>query len=221
MLVRPFNIGESLWLNFNYLLALRRWIYMKKTFIITVLCLILASCNTKKDMSNNENESLVKVKNSYIENVDRKSGQEISQRLVELATSIPDVNDATAVVLGKYAIVGIDVNSKIDRSQVGSIKYSVAESLKDDPYGARAVVVADADTTARLREIQGDINNGRPIQGIMEELADVAGRLMPEVPGDLITPNPKNAIEEPDKNLSDKDDKKLEKEQEDQSNHYK
>jgi YhcN/YlaJ family sporulation lipoprotein len=221
MLVRPFNIGESLWLNFNYLLALRRWIYMKKTFIITVLCLILASCNTKKDMSNNENESLVKVKNSYIENVDRKSGQEISQRLVELATSIPDVNDATAVVLGKYAIVGIDVNSKIDRSQVGSIKYSVAESLKDDPYGARAVVVADADTTARLREIQGDINNGRPIQGIMEELADVAGRLMPEVPGDLITPNPKNATEEPDKNLSDKDDKKLEKEQEDQSNHYK
>ena len=56
--------------------------------------------------------------------------------------------------LGRYAIVGIDVNSKIERSQVGSIKYSVAESLKKDPHGARAVVVADADTMQRLKEIQ-------------------------------------------------------------------
>ena len=86
------------------------------------------------------------LKNSYIENVDRKTGQEISKRLVELATSIPNVNDATAVVIGRYAIVGIDVNSKLERSQVGSIKYSVAESLKKDPYGANAIVVADADT---------------------------------------------------------------------------
>lgn len=194
---------------------------MKKTLIITALCLILAGCGTKRELTNNENASYVKVKNSYIESVDRKTGQEISKRLVKLATSIPNVNDATAVVLGRYAIVGIDVNSKIDRSQVGSIKYSVAESLKKDPYGAKAVVVADADTTQRLKEIQTDINKGRPIQGIMEELADVAGRLMPEIPGDLITPSPKNATEKPDKKLPEKDKKKLEKEQEDQSNHYK
>ncbi|MEH7076047.1 YhcN/YlaJ family sporulation lipoprotein [Neobacillus drentensis] len=195
---------------------------MKKTLIITALCLTLAGCSTKKELTNNNsNASYVKVKNSYIENVDRKTGQEVSKRLVKLATSIPNVNDATAVVMGRYAIVGIDVNAKIDRSQVGSIKYSVAESLRKDPYGAKAVVVADADTTQRLKEIQTDINKGRPIQGIMEELADVAGRLMPEVPGDLITPSPKKAPEKPDRKLSNKEDKKLEKEQEDQSNHYK
>ncbi|SMQ70112.1 sporulation lipoprotein, YhcN/YlaJ family [Bacillus sp. OV166] len=194
---------------------------MKKTLIITALCLILTGCSTKRELTNNENASYVKVKNSYIESVDRKTGQEISKRLVKLATSIPNVNDATAVVLGRYAIVGIDVNAKIDRSQVGSIKYSVAESLKKDPYGAKAVVVADADTTQRLKEIQVDINKDRPIQGIMEELADVAGRLMPEIPGDLITPSPKNATEKSDKKLPEKDKKKLEKEQEDQSNHYK
>ncbi|MDR7236144.1 YhcN/YlaJ family sporulation lipoprotein [Neobacillus drentensis] len=194
---------------------------MKKALIITTLCLMIAGCNTKNDLTNNGNDNYVKVKNSYIKNVDRKSGQQISKRLVTLATSIPNVKDATAVVLGKYAIVGIDVNSKIDRSQVGSIKYSVAESLKKDPYGAKAVVVADADTTQRLKEIQADINKGRPVQGIMEELADVAGRLMPEIPGDLITPSPKKAPEKPDKKLPAKEDKKLEKEQEDQSNHYK
>lgn len=196
---------------------------MKKIVMTIAISLVLAGCTTdkNKESAKNANQSLVKVKNSYIENVDRKTGQEISKRLVELATSIPNVNDATAVVLGKYAIVGIDVNSKIDRSQVGSIKYSVAESLRKDPYGANAVVVADADTMTRLKEIQADINKGRPIRGIMEELADVAGRLMPEVPGDLITPSPKNSTEKPKKKLPQNKENKLDKEQNDQSNHYK
>lgn len=187
------------------------------------ICLLLSGCNTNKnnEIANNGKQSLVKVKNSYIDNVDRKTGQEISRRLVDLATSVPNVHDATAVVLGKYAIVGIDVNAKIDRSQVGSIKYSVAESLKKDPYGANAVVVADADTTQRLKEIQADINKGRPIAGIMEELADVAGRLMPEIPGDLVTPSPKNAPEKPDKKLPANEERKLNKEQEKQSNYHK
>ncbi len=156
-----------------------------------------------------------------LKSVDRQTGQEISKHLVELATSIPNVNDATAVVLGRYAIVGIDVNSKLERSQVGSIKYSVAESLKKDPHGASAVVVADADTMQRLKEINGDIKRGRPIQGIMEELADIAGRLMPEIPADIIDPNPKKATEEPKKKLPKGEQKKLEEEQEDQSNHHK
>jgi YhcN/YlaJ family sporulation lipoprotein len=196
---------------------------MKKIFTAITICLFLAGCNTnnQNQIAKNDNESSVKVKNSYIHSVDRKSGQEISKRLVALATSIPNVNDATAVVLGKYAIVGIDVNSKIDRSQVGSIKYSVAESLKKDPYGANAVVVADADTTERLKEIQADIKNGRPIRGIMEELADVAGRLMPEIPGDLITPSPKNAPKKQDHKLPSDEEKQLKKEQEKQSNYQK
>ncbi|MEH7120430.1 YhcN/YlaJ family sporulation lipoprotein [Neobacillus vireti] len=195
---------------------------MKKILLTSAISFLLTGCSFAhhKENTNNSNR-LVNVKNSYIDKVDRKSGQEISKRLVELATSIPNVSDATAVVLGRYAIVGIDVNAKIDRSQVGTIKYSVAESLRKDPYGAKAIVVADADTTQRLREIQADINKGRPLQGIMEELADVAGRLMPEVPGDLITPSPKNATEKPDQKLQGKEEKKLNQEQNDQSNHHK
>jgi YhcN/YlaJ family sporulation lipoprotein len=195
---------------------------MKKLLMFTCLLLILAACNNNtNNAQNNEKQSLVNVKNSNIEDVDRQTGQEISKRLVELATSIPDVHDATAVVIGRYAIVGIDVNSKIERSQVGSIKYSVAESLKKDPHGARAIVIADADTNQRLKEISADINKGRPIQGIMEELADVAGRLMPEIPGDMIDHNPKNAPEEPKKKLQENEKKSLEDKQQEESKHHK
>lgn len=187
--------------------------------MITAVCFILAGCSTTKGVEKKGN--LINVKNSYIEEVDRKTGQEISKRLVMLATSIPNVNDATAVVIGPYAIVGIDVDSKIDRSQVGSIKYSVAESLKKDPYGAKAVVFADADTSQRLKEISADIQKGRPIQGVMEELADITGRLMPEIPSDLITPSPKNATDKPDQKLPVDQQNNLKKKQEEQSNHQK
>lgn len=197
---------------------------MKRIFLIAGICLALTGCNTNNDKTpaDQSNQSLVKVKNSYIDDVDRKTGQDISKRLVELATSVPEVNDATAVVLGKYAIVGIDVNAKIDRTEVGTIKYTVAESLKHDPYGANAVVVADADTMQRLKEINTDIKNGRPLRGIMDELAAISGRLMPQIPNDIIDPDPKSPMdEEPENKLPADEEKELKKEQEKQSNFHK
>lgn len=196
---------------------------MKKKLLAGLAVLFIAGCgaNNNQSQENNNGNNLVNVKNSTIQEVDRTTGQQISRRLVHLATSIPNVNDATAVVLGRYAVVGIDVNKNLERSEVGAIKYSVAESLKNDPDGARAIIIADPDINARLREISDDIKNGRPIQGIMNELADIAGRLMPEIPADIIDPKPKNAPEEPKKQMNTPDGQKLEKQQEEQSNHYK
>src|SRR5690606_39479185 len=112
----------------------------------------------------------VSVRDSHL-NTDttKASDEERAQHLANLAASVPNVNDATAVVLGNIAVVGIDIDGNVERSQVGTIKYSVAESLKHDPHGAGAVVVADPDINARLKEISEDIKNGKPIQGLMNE----------------------------------------------------
>lgn len=195
---------------------------MKKWILMMLVLALISGCGTNEANEGKNNETqTINVKNSTIQNVDRQSGQEISQHLVDLATSIPNVTDATAVVLGKYAIVGIDVKEDIERSQVGSIKYSVAESLKNDPYGARAVVVADPDMTARIKEISEDIQNGKPVQGIINELADISGRLMPEIPADIVDPEPKeNTVDKAKKKLDDSETKNLEKQQEEQSNHH-
>jgi YhcN/YlaJ family sporulation lipoprotein len=194
---------------------------MFRFLLFVMLLFTISACNTQNRGAETEKQNVVNVKNTAVEEVDRKTGQEISRHLVKLATSIPDVNDATAVVFGKFAIVGIDVKSNIDRSEVGTIKYSVAESLKNDPYGARAIIVADPDVNARLREISEDIQNGEPIQGILNELSDITGRLMPEVPTDMVDPNPKNAPEEPKNKLNESQEKELEKEQQKQSNDQK
>lgn len=70
------------------------------------------------------------VKNSSINEVRKEDSEEISNHLANLAAEVPNVNNATAVALGKFAVVGIDVDKDLDRSKVGSIKYSVAEALK-------------------------------------------------------------------------------------------
>lgn len=131
------------------------------------------------------------------------------------------MNDATAVVIGDYAIVGIDIDANIERSEVGSIKYSVAESLKHDPHGANAMIIADPDLYARLQEIGEDIRTGQPIEGIMNELSDITGRLIPEIPADIVDPNTKQETEAPKQQMNEAENKQLEKKQQEQSNYHK
>jgi len=195
---------------------------MKFITILLLSFLIITGCNQDQGASNTQkndgNETPINVKNSVEEHVDRKTGQEISKHLVELATQIPEVNDATAVVLGQFAVIGIDVNSKLDRNKVETIKYTVAESLMHDPFGARAIVIADADTNVRLREMANEIQEGRPVVGILDELAAIVGRVVPEVPSEILDNQQKQPTEQSKNQLNDQEEKSLEKVQQDQSN---
>ncbi|WP_233531904.1 YhcN/YlaJ family sporulation lipoprotein [Paenibacillus alkalitolerans] len=111
---------------------------------------------------------------------------DVALRLEQLAKSVPEVQNANCVVLGQTAIVGIDVGGRMDRSRVGTIKYAVAEALRKDPYGVNAVVTADMDINHRLQEIGEDIRAGRPLDGFAEELADIVGRIIPQLPRDTV-----------------------------------
>ena len=194
---------------------------MKVYLVLIISLFLLFGCNNRDDDVAQNQNNIVNVKNSTIQNVDKQTGQQISKHLADLATSIPKVNDATAVVLGRFALVGIDVNQDLDRSEVGSIKYSVAESLKNDPHGARAIIIADPDINARLKEIGEDIQRGEPIEGIMNELADIAGRVIPEVPADIKDPVQTKSVDDPKKTLNSNEKQNLEKTQQEQSNHHK
>jgi YhcN/YlaJ family sporulation lipoprotein len=188
-----------------------------KTFrIAAVLCAIfvLFGCMNEKNNDNAQADKniprLTKVnQTAESKKPDQPKGsQEISRHLVGLATGIPGVEDATAVVLGPYAVVGIDVDRKLDNSRVGSIKYSVAEALKNDPNGKNALVTADPDTTERLRQMGKQIRQGHPIGGIANELTGIVGRLMPQVPHSLQTEKP-SPTETNNSQLSEKEERQL------------
>jgi YhcN/YlaJ family sporulation lipoprotein len=197
---------------------------MKKIISLVCLLFLISGCATGNNASQDNNQDdRVKVQNSTAEQVNREESEEKSNHLAELAERVPEVKDATALVIGDFAVVGIDVKEDLERSEVGSIKYAVTESMKDDPHGANAMVVADPDLTARLKEVADDFRKGHPIQGIMNELADITGRIIPQIPADNLEPLPKDPkpTEEPDDKLTDKEEKKLEKTQNRQSNYQK
>jgi YhcN/YlaJ family sporulation lipoprotein len=109
-----------------------------------------------------------------------------ASHLERLARGVRGVNDANCVVFGKYAIVGLDVDPTMDRSRVGTTKYAVAQAFRKDPHGADAIVTADIDMAQRIREIRADVQNGRPVAGFADELADMVGRLVPQLPRSVV-----------------------------------
>ncbi|MBE6070228.1 Sporulation lipoprotein [compost metagenome] len=114
--------------------------------------------------------------------------------LEQLVKKVPGVKGAHCVIMGKTAIVGIDVDSRLERARVGSIKYTVAEALRKDPHGAGAIVTADMDLNQRITEIGKKIREGHPVSGFATELADIIGRIVPQLPNDTRPPegvNPK------------------------------
>jgi YhcN/YlaJ family sporulation lipoprotein len=114
--------------------------------------------------------------------------KEVAAHLEQLAKGVRGVKGANCVVFGNYAVVGIDVDSKMDRTRVGAVKYAVAEAFRKDPYGVDAVVTADIDMAQRLREIRADVRQGRLVAGFAEEMADIVGRLVPQMPRSVVPP---------------------------------
>lgn len=160
--------------------------------ILLIVCLILLSVsgcanNTKNEAapSPQNQDRQVRVRQTIPPKREIKNAGRVADRLESLAKSVPQVKDATCVVIGNTAIVGINVSGKLDRTRVGTVKYSVAEALRKDPYGVHAVVTADLDIRNRLIEIRRDIQAGRPVSGFAEELADMIGRVMPQLPRDI------------------------------------
>ncbi|MGX9289604.1 YhcN/YlaJ family sporulation lipoprotein [Bacillus sp. A015] len=166
-------------------------------------------------------QHLVRVSDSTKKNTNQaRPSTDVAQHLVNVTEHVADVNDATAIVIGRYAVVGIDVKDDLDRSKVETIKYSVAKALKNDPEGANAVVVADPDTVSRLKEMGKEIQAGRPVSGIMDELAAIVGRVMPEMPRNEIDRSETDPTNDPNDQLKQNDQKQLDKNQNDQSNHH-
>ncbi|PAK36920.1 YhcN/YlaJ family sporulation lipoprotein [Bacillus safensis] len=166
-------------------------------------------------------QHLVRVSDSSKKKTNQaRPSTDVAEHLVNVTEHVADVNDATAIVIGRYAVVGIDVKDDLDRSKVETIKYSVAKALRNDPEGANAVVVADPDTVSRLKEMGKEIQAGRPVSGIMDEMAAIVGRVMPEMPRNEIDRNEKDPTNDPNNQLKEQDQKQLEKNQNDQSNHH-
>ncbi|MDF2721680.1 MAG: sporulation lipoprotein YhcN/YlaJ family [Paenibacillus sp.] len=161
---------------------------MRKAIVLALAIVIIGGCSSKpqNEASPSPNgQGQIKVQQTVPAKPEILDKQQVIERLEALATGIPQVRGAKCVVLGNTAIVGINVDPELERSRVDVIKYSVAEALRKDPYGVHAFVTADIDMAGRIAEMREDIRQGRPVAGFAEELADIMGRIMPQIPKDI------------------------------------
>lgn len=185
---------------------------MKKRllFIVIAFSMSIAACQSKDDNNalpekSDNNNDITNVQDSSTDTKkDLTTNREIAEHLANIADSVPNVIDAASVVAGPYTVVGIDVDKDLDKSRVGTVKYSVTESLQHDPYGKTAVVVADGDITQRLQSMGNKVKQGEPVQGIVEELTEIVERYMPDSHmGENQPNNPDYNKEEDEENLDD------------------
>ncbi|MFD2612780.1 YhcN/YlaJ family sporulation lipoprotein [Paenibacillus gansuensis] len=166
---------------------------MKTMCAVVIILSILAGCNKSSQNgaapAPSHDKYYVKTEQTIPGRPVINDSKSVSAHLESLARSVPNVKGANCVVIGNTAIVGLDIDGKLDRSRVGTIKYAVAEALRKDPYGKYAIVTADMDIAQRIREIRQDIGNGHPVQGFANELTDIIGRIMPQLPRDVNTPD--------------------------------
>ncbi|PKR78494.1 hypothetical protein CEY16_01685 [Halalkalibacillus sediminis] len=160
--------------------------------IMMFIILFLAGCMSQQNQGGPSLEEPTPISDSEIEQSNEHSNQQAAKRLSQLASDVPNVQDATAVVFGSYTIVGVDVDGDLDRSRVGTIKYSVAEAIKHDPFGHYAFVIADADITDRLRKMNERIRQGHADEAILDEISNLVARFIPETPPKETAPNPNN-----------------------------
>lgn len=158
-----------------------------------ILCLLATGCGTvarNETSPSPQNDDRVRAQQSEPRNKEIRNSNQVVSHLETLASQIPGVKGAHCVVFQNTAVVGIDVDGKLDRSRVGTIKYAVAEAFRKDPYGVDAIVTADMDLAERIREIRSDINRGDPITGFANEMADIIGRIVPQMPRDTMPDEP-------------------------------
>jgi YhcN/YlaJ family sporulation lipoprotein len=104
----------------------------------------------------------------------------LAQNLAKEAAKVNGVKDATVVITGNTALVGLDLAANTPTQQINSIQEQVANTIKQADQRIKNVsVTADADLTTRIRNIGQEIANGKPISGFAQEIDDLIKRIGP------------------------------------------
>ncbi|MED5020333.1 YhcN/YlaJ family sporulation lipoprotein [Paenibacillus chibensis] len=176
---------------------------MRMLMLVVLALAVISGCNKTQDKNASPSPqskqgpaaaskdysrvSLKSAGKSAVHTAEETTDLSVKDHLEALAERVAGVKKAHAVVFGNTAVVGIDVDGKLTRSRVGTIKYSVAEALRKDPRGKNALVTADMDLSSRIAEIGQHIQKGEPVSGFASELADIVGRIIPQLPKDVKT----------------------------------
>ncbi|MGE4284274.1 MAG: YhcN/YlaJ family sporulation lipoprotein [Clostridia bacterium] len=111
--------------------------------------------------------------NNNVTDANRKA-QDIANQL----TAMDPIENATVVISGKTALVGIDVKDNYDNYD----KDKLADKIKNMEPGVNNVVITESpDMYERVSNLSRDMRNGRVMQGLNDEFTKLVNRIRPTI----------------------------------------
>lgn len=97
-------------------------------------------------------------------------------------SDLKEVDSAYVLMMGRRAYVAVMLDPKAGQRELTSqLKRKIAQRAKAvDPLVQRVYVSANPDFVKQLRDYSEDIQTGRPVEGIVDQLSDIIRRTFPE-----------------------------------------
>lgn len=86
-----------------------------------------------------------------------------ADKIANIASRVNGVNDATVVIAGRTAYVGLDLNDNVQSNQANSVERKVYNAVKKSANGYNVSITSDNDLFGRLRDIGDGIRSGTPL----------------------------------------------------------
>jgi len=106
----------------------------------------------------------------------------MADRVAREARKVSGVKEATVVISGRTAYIGLNLDPNVEKTRTTTIKKDVADRVKTaEPSLTSVNVTSDPDLVARLKRIADGIKRGKPVSSFSSELAEIGRRITPKM----------------------------------------
>lgn len=105
-----------------------------------------------------------------------------SKVISEKLTEIDGIKNATVIITGNTALIGVDIPADTQDDKIKELKNKVESTTKNaDKVIDNVAITADADIVTRIKNMGKDITDGKPISGFGEEIEEIIKRITPNM----------------------------------------
>ena len=120
--------------------------------------------------------------NNMIRNNRDNTASNRAEKIAKKVSSLNDVNNATVVISGNTALVGVNMKNNLEGKMTNDLKNKVEKTVRNTDTNIKNVsVTADADLYKRLSNMARDVRTGKPISGFAKEIQEILRRITPSM----------------------------------------
>lgn len=132
-------------------------------------------------MTNDSLRDNTNFNTGMLNNTNIPNNNQISTRATTIAkrvAALPEVNNATVLINGNTAIVGVDVKGSNNNTVSTALRQKVEAAVRVADKNIRNIsITSDPTIHTRIRTMSRDIESGRPISGFAREIEDIINRI--------------------------------------------